>query len=83
MLATKVIFMARSVLFKHGVGCSSDDIDRLLDPDNGLSDTRTALAIMKRMALDSWELLAKFYRQNYNVMGTIRDPEPQSDHDNE
>ena len=28
-------------------------IERFLDPDNGLSDTRAALAILKRMARDS------------------------------
>ena len=50
-------------------------IEQFLDSDNGLSDTRAALA--------SWEPLAKFYRQNYHVMGTVGDPGPQSDHGDE
>ena len=37
-------------------------IERFLDPDNSLLDTRVALAILKRMAVVSWEPLAKFYR---------------------
>ena len=50
-----------------------------------MSDICAALAILKRMALDSWEPLADLqcHGQNYNVMGTVRDPEPQSDHDDE
>ena len=51
-------------------------IEQFLDPDNGLSDNRAAQAILKRMALVYWEPLAKFYRQNYHVNGTVGDPEP-------
>ena len=57
-------------------------IGRFLDLENGLSDTRVALAILKRMAVASWEPLTKFYRQYYHIMGTVGDLEPQSDHDN-
>ena len=60
--------------------CPHPGIVRCLDPDNGLSDTWVALTILKRMARAFWEPLATFYRQNYHVMGTIGDPEPQNDH---
>ena len=68
------------------VSCTTMDqsaIVRNLNLDNGLSDTGAALAILKRMALDSWEPLAKFYRQNYNIIGTVGDPVPQSDQEDE
>ena len=58
-------------------------IEQFLDPNNGLSDTQAALAILKRMAWASWEPLDKFSRENYHVMGTLGNPEPQSDHDDE
>ena len=58
-------------------------IMRFVDLDNSLSDSRAALAILKRKALDSWEPLAKFYRQNYNDMGTVGDPASQSDQEDE
>ena len=46
-------------------------IEWFLDPDNGLSDTRAALAILKRMALSSWEPLAAGHSTTKATEGSL------------
>ena len=46
-------------------------IQEYMDPDDHRSDTRAAKAILTRMAKTSWEPLARFYRQNRDVIETV------------
>ena len=50
-----------------------------LEAPSNKSDTRKALAILKRLAKTSWEPLDRFYRQNYHTFEIVGIPEVDTD----
>ena len=55
-----------------------------MDPNDHRSDTRAAKAILTRMAKTSWEPLARFYRQNRDVIESVGPPAAvDSDHEDD
>ena len=73
------IFNVAHILASCGAVDRSAISSFMEDSDQQLSDNRAALAILYRLSKTSWNPLARFYRQNIDVINSVGHPDPDPD----